>query len=733
LPEEERAALLAAVPKRGEAAPSAADEEGFAPASPAALVSALPRPAAPLVGREREVEEVKALLARPDARLVTLTGIGGVGKTRLAAEVARGGAPLFSDGVTFVGLAPLADPSLVVPTVLRSLHLPEPQGLTPREALIDYLRDKSLLLVLDNLEHLLQAAAEVAALIEACPGLVVMVTSRAPLRIRGENEYPVPPLVLPAATLSPGAEEVLAAPSGMLFVERARASSPGFTLTRENAPSVAAICWRLAGLPLALELAAAKARFLDPATLLSRLDQALSTAWARDLPERQRTMRTTLDWSHELLGEPERGLFRRLSIFAGGFSLEAAEAVGDTEDGAGEALDRLGTLVEQSLVTVETSPDASGKARYGMLEPVRQYAAEKLEQSGEAEEVRLEHAGFFLALAERAAPELWGTDQAGWLDTLERENGNLRAAMNWALEAREAQTAGRLSWALWLFWWARGHHREGRRWSEAVLASELSPVWRARVLPVAATMSYAGNDHDAAEERWREGLSVSLQEGDALAEGYARTGLGLVRMARGDHEAAAARFGEALPLLGRYEDSLVSLLHVWLGTTSLLRGDAAEAEREIGEGLRLARTRADTLCTYVALYNLAQLALIRGDLALAAQRLKEGIGLSGQTKDRANLAHFLEVLAAVTSSRGEAERSTVLLGAAGGLLQQVGAPVYNFYVPDPSLRERAVAEARAALGGAAFEEARERGRAMGFEQAVDYAHSEAGAPEGPRP
>jgi tetratricopeptide (TPR) repeat protein len=246
-------------------------------------------------------------------------------------------------------------------------------------------------------------------------------------------------------------------------------------------------------------------------------------------------------------------------------------------------------------------------------------------------------------------------------------------------------------------------------------------------------MSYAGNDHDAAEERWREGLSVSLQEGDALAEGYARTGLGLVRMARGDHEAAAARFGEALPLLGRYEDSLVSLLHVWLGTTSLLRGDAAEAEREIGEGLRLARTRADTLCTYVALYNLAQLALIRGDLALAAHRLKEGIGLSGQTKDRANLAHFLEVLAAVTSSRGEAERSAVLLGAAGGLLQQVGAPVYNFYVPDPSLRERAVAEARAALGGAAFEEARERGRAMGFEQAADYAHSEAGAPGGPRP
>ena len=482
---------------------------------------------------------------------------------------------------------------------------------------------------------------------------------------------------------------------------------------------MAAICWRLAGLPLALELAAAKTKFLDPATLLSHLDRALSTAWARDLPGKQRTMRAALDWSHDLLSEPERELFRRLSVSVGGFSLEAAEAVGALggEGGAEEVLDLLGTLVEQSLVTVY--PDAGGGARYGMLEPVRQYALEKLEQSGEAQEARRRHAGFFLALAERGAPELWGPRQAGWLDTLERENGNLRAAMNWALDANGAETAGRLCWALWLLWWARGHHREGRRWSEAALTRTLSPAWRARVLPVAATMSYAQNDHEAAEEYWREGLSVSLQEADAFAEGYARTGLGLARMARGDHEAAAARFGEALPLLGKHEDSLVSLLHVWLGTASLLRGDAERAEREIAEGLRLAQTRGDTMCTYVALYNLAQLALIRGDLALVARRLEEGIELFGRTKDQANLAHFLEVLAAVTSLRAEEERSAVLLGTARGLLQQVGAPVYNYYVPDPALRERAVAGACAGLGEAAFEEA--RGRGMSFEQAVGYA------------
>ena len=391
-------------------------------------------------------------------------------------------------------------------------------------------------------------------------------------------------------------------PAGTLFVERARATSSGFRLTRENAADVAAICWRLAGLPLALELAAAKTKFLDPATLLSRLDRALSTAWGRDLPERQRTMRATLDWSYGLLGEPERRLLGRLSVFVGGFSLPASEAVGATGNvDAEEMIDHLGSLVEQSLVTVD--PDGSEEGtRYGMLEPVRQYAREKLEEGGEEEETRRRHTAYYLAVAERAGAELWGPGQGGWLERLERENGNLRAALAWALDAR-AETAGRLCWSLWLFWWARGHHREGRRWSEAALGRELPPAWRARVLPVAAAMLYAANDHDPAEERWREGLSVSLREGDALGEGYSRSGLGLARLARGDYEAAAAHFSEALPLLEKCGDPLSSLARVWLGTTSLMRGDAARAEEEIGEGLSSARSRGDTLCTYVALYN----------------------------------------------------------------------------------------------------------------------------------
>jgi predicted ATPase/transcriptional regulator with XRE-family HTH domain len=711
LSENERASLIAAVPKRGEAG----DDVPTARSEPL-----LPMPPTPLVGRERDLEKVMGFLRQREGRLLTLTGTGGVGKTRLALEAARDAGKLFPDGVAFTTLAPLNNAEFVVPTVVRSFGLRETAGQGPREALHTYLRAKRLLLVLDNFEHLLEAAPEVSWLIEHCPNLTVLVTSRAPLRVGGEQEYPVPPLELPVSTRDPRVEEVLGSPSGRLFVERAQAVSLGFSLSRQNAAAVASICWRLAGLPLALELAAAKVRFLDPATLLSRLDRALSAGWARDIPERQRTVRATLDWSHDLLSEPEKALFKRLSVFAGGFTLEAVEAVGAAGDVAAEdALESLGRLVEQSLVTAELDGDGM---RYGMLEPVRQYAREKLEESGDAGETLRQHAAFFLNLAELAYPELRGPRQAEWLERLERENGNLRSAMGWALSTGGVETAARLGWALYLFWRLRGHHNEGRRWMEVLLERDLPRALRPRVVMVAAFMTYTHGNYKACEGYSAEALELARRARDTLCAAYAWCMLGMGAMRRQDYEAATSCFEEALPLFRRSgEEVQVPVMHALLGTALLIQGDHDRAVPMFEEGLAMARRRGDRIGVCSALYHLAQVALVRGDHGLATRILKEGVAISEQMRDRANLSYFLEGLAVVTGVQGRAERTTRLFGAAEGLLEAVGAPVYNYYKPDPSLYERTRSATRSRLGEADFEEVRAEGRAMTFEQAVAYA------------
>jgi predicted ATPase/DNA-binding XRE family transcriptional regulator len=455
LSEQEGSALLASSPRRGAS-------------TPPATVTDLSAPLTPLVGREEYVVAVRSLLQEGGARLVTLTGPGGVGKTRLALEVAGAEGDRFADGTVFVALAPVLDPDLLVPTLAQAVGLREAGGKPVRELLYGYLGDRRLLLVLDNFEHLLGAAPEVADLLAACPSLQILATSRAPLRLRGEQEYPVEPLPVPDLARVPAVEDVSGVPSVRLLVERAGEASPGFGLTQHNAAAVATICRRLDGLPLALELVAPRLKLLPPTALLARLDEALPllSGGPRDLPERQRTMRDTVGWSHELLPAGRQALFRRLSVFAGGFELPAAEAVG-----GGSAFEGLSALLENSLVRPDAGPSDGAEPRFTMLETVRAYALERLQESGEGDEIRGRHAAYYLGLAERATPELEGGGQASWLERLEREHDNLRAALGWLLGHDEPDRAARLAAATWLFWVVRGHAGEGQMWLERALAS----------------------------------------------------------------------------------------------------------------------------------------------------------------------------------------------------------------------------------------------------------------------
>jgi tetratricopeptide (TPR) repeat protein len=410
-----------------------------------------------------------------------------------------------------------------------------------------------------------------------------------------------------------------------------------------------------------------------------------------------------------------------LSVFAGGFTLEAAEAVGAAGHvAAKDVLESLGQLVEQSLVTAELDSDGM---RYGMLEPVRQYAREKLEESGEAGTTSRSHAAFFLALAERAYPELRGPRQDKCLEQLERENGNLRAAMSWALAAGKVETATRLGWALWVFWWLRGHKQEGRRWMEGLLEHDLSPSLRTVALAIAGTMDYTQGNYDSCERYLQESLELARGVGDKVRTAHAVYVLGLLALHGQDLATARSRLEEALSLYLETggNDQMVSTVRSHLGTLLLIQGDLDRATAMMEEGLALARKLGDRLGINNALYLLAQVAQAEGDHGLATRRFEEGVRLSEEIGDRANLGYFLEGLAVVAGVQGEVERSARLFGAAEGLLQAVEAPVYDYYEPNRSLYERTAAAVRSRMGEADFEEVRAEGRAMTFEQAVAYA------------
>jgi len=713
--------------------PSDAFAERYEDESAGGLRNNLPASRSVLVGREREMAEVERALS--STRILTLTGAGGTGKTRLALEVARDIVDAhpgdYPDGVWLVELASLSDGKLVPQAVAAALGVRERPGLPYIDTLVEFLRSRRMLLVLDNCEHLIEDCARlVDTLLGSCENLRVLATSREALGVPDEVNWIVPSLTVPDGEGSSDPESLTRYEAVRLFVERARSRVPRFVLRRENVAAVVDICQTLDGMPLAIELATARMGTLTVEQIAERLGDSLGllTTGDRTRAPRQRTLRAALEWSYGLLSERERELFGRLSVFAGGWTLQAAEAVGAAGDiRAGEVLDLLGRLVDQSLVIAE-SEAPEDVSRYRMLEPIRQYALELLDRSGEARDTRDRHASLFTALAKQAHTELRGAGQAGWMRRLVRENDNFRAAMAWALSSGDYETAALLGWALWPFWFYRGNQREGRQVMEAVLEGGvgLSPELRIRATMTAAIMALGQGDDDAVVDYMTTLLGLSNQVGgDAYAGAYGRAGLGLVAMNRGDLVRAAARFEEALPLFIECGELwTASQTHTWLGTVLLLQGDQEQAVARFEEGLALARWIGDRAATYNALYALAQVALLKGQHAVATSNFREGMGLSEEMGDLANVAYCLEGLATVAGARGEAERSARLFGAAQGLFQTIGVPVWTYYTPDRSLYERTMEGVREALGEAAFEAAFSEGRVMSPERAIEYALDE---------
>ena len=513
--------------------------------------SNLPLQLSSFVGREKELAEVRRLLQ--DTRLLTLTGPGGCGKTRLAVVAANELLGRFEDGVWLVELAPLADPSLVPQAVASTLGVRERPGSSLAVALSDYLRTRKLLLILDNCEHLIDACAELAeAWLHSSPGLRVLATSREALGITGEVAWPVPSLSLPDLRRLPDLESLPRYESARLFVERTAAVRPDFTLTEQNASAVAQVCYRLDGIPLAIELAAARTKVLSVEEISARLGDSfrLLAAGSRTAMPRQRTLHATMDWSHKLLGQKESVLFRRLSVFAGGFTLEAAESICTGEElQRDEVLELLSQLVDKSLVVAQ---ERDGAARYRLLETVRQYGRERLEEAGEAAFVREQHAGHYLAVAEEAEPELRGERQLAWLERLETEHDNLRVAMAWLLWRGESEVAARLGWALWLFWGIRTHLAEGRRSMERALSARGSVAMtesaRAKALFVAGMMANYQGDHLSAEPLVQESLRLFTDLEDKVGTAYALSNAGYVALGRGRFRQAIAVIEEAADL-----------------------------------------------------------------------------------------------------------------------------------------------------------------------------------------
>ena len=719
---------------------------GQAAAGGAPLAGALPVPATPLLGRDREVAAIEDLVAREGVRLVTLTGPGGVGKTRLMVEAARRLGPGFAGGVRFVELAAVSAADLVAAAIAAGLGLSTSAGQLTAD-LESYLRPRRLLLALDNFEQVIGAAPLLAGLLAAAPGLVVLVTSRAVLRLSGEHEFPVPPLPVPPAGAAPDPGQLRRYASVDLFTERAHAADPGFELTGGNAGAVAEICRRLDGLPLAIELAAARVRLLPPQALASRLNQRFSllTGGPRDLPQRQQTLRNTLDWSFGLLPTGEQALFARLSVFAGSFSLPAAEAIGagSPDEGqapeTGQVMDTLGALVDSSLVRPETG---GSEPRFSLLETIREYALDRLREGGDWVPAHDRHAAYFLDLAEPAAADLTGPGQLAWLDRLEAEYDNLWAAASWLVDHGPLEQAAHLFRVSWRFWWLRGHAAQIARLGDDMVAGsgDLPPYQHAEALTDAGFILIANGDPARARQLFEQSLPLYRQGSEELGvilNATVLAVLGHLAAGRGDYAGGSKLLDEGQALSpGLRDDDLmgygplqqrlnVAFVDNFLGQIRLSQGDNDAAAQVFTDGLTVARRARDSFLVLISLYDLALARQAQGDLAGAAGHLQEGLAVAAEAGDETSAAYYLEVLAAVAGQQDNPQRAVRLFAAARSILEASGSGWLHAYVPRVPHDDAVLAALRSRIGDPAFQEAQAWGGSAGSKRAVEFALEQA--------
>ena len=669
-----------------------------------------------LVGRERELETLSAALASDDVRLVTITGLGGIGKSRLAAEACAALERDEPGHVFVVLLAALRDPGLVLPTIARSLGIAE-AGTGVLDDLAHYLTGRRALLVLDTFEPVIEAATSVGELIDRVSDLTVLVTSRAPLRLRGEREFPVGPLPVRPRD-SPGVDRF---PAEALFEERALAARPGLVMDEASQDIVAEVCRRLSGMPLALELAAARVRHMSLAALQAQLDDPLRllTGGERDLPERQQTMSATIAWSHDLLWPEERILFRRLSCFAGGWTLAAAEGVClDEQLARSRVLEALGRLAEQGLVVPD---DYESAQRWRMLDPIWHFAAQCLAEAGEQELVRRRHAEFFAELAERAEPEIRAGAQSTWRRVLRPDSDNVRTALQWAFESGDAEVALRLVASMWMFWRMEGAFGEGSSWLERALAMD-APVGsphRLRAMWGAAWLVYQRGDYERAIALGNQLEAFSRESGQPLDRRNALTILGHVATARGRAAEAIAPLQEAVDI-SRAEGArwhlATSLLN--LGTALLHCGEVARAEDLLHQAVAGFEAQGDRHFVARTIIQLGYLSIVAGDFDRAAARFGEAMQAFLDLDEMWGMADVLEGSAAAAAGRGDAERAAVLSGAALSAFATISTSSLG---PDLAISRPLLEQARASLGDASWESAVNRGRSMSLEAATRFA------------